>query len=115
MRISDWSSDVCSSDLSPCGACLLPQKEAWSGLMRFMTVLPSRPDAGGGILTRRMGRAEGGFQRRNWSTHPPGPLRTGYKPIPGLHGDGCRCALRSEKHTSELQSLMRNSYAGFLL
>src|SRR3546814_13095897 len=61
--------------------------------MRFMTVLPSRPDAGGGILTRRMGRAEGGFQRRNWSTHPPGPLRTGYKPITGLHGDGFRCAL----------------------
>src|SRR3546814_17911885 len=61
--------------------------------MRFMPVLPSRPDAGGGILTRRLGRAEGGFQRRNWSSHPPGPLRTGYKPITGLHGDGFRCAL----------------------
>src|SRR3546814_5896704 len=27
----------------------------------------------------------------------------------------CACAKRSEEHTSELQSLMRNSYAGFCL
>src|SRR3546814_6937356 len=29
--------------------------------------------------------------------------------------DQFRCTLRSEEHTSELQTLMRNSYAGFCL
>src|SRR3546814_4932257 len=31
------------------------------------------------------------------------------------YGGHCAWAMRSEEHTSELQSLMRNSYAGFCL
>src|SRR3546814_9644219 len=54
----------------------------------------ARPDAGGGGLCRRAaaGRARGGVVRRQH-----------------LH------SARSEEHTSELQSLMRTSYAVFCL
>src|SRR3546814_3801745 len=37
-------------------------------------------------------------------------IRRALAPVPGLHG-----LSRSEEHTSELQSLMRNSYAVFCL
>src|SRR3546814_2097760 len=37
------------------------------------------------------------------------------KPIPKQNGAPLRLAVRSEEHTSELQSLMRNSYAVFCL
>src|SRR3546814_9363511 len=116
MRISDWSSDVCSSDLrSPA---------------------ESRGDvqAGGGHGngTRRMIAAETltvpitrslARHFHGGSFRPPAPART--------HGkaailDTVGCALgalkeervrniRSEEHTSELQSLMRISYAVFCL
>src|SRR3546814_2618424 len=36
-------------------------------------------------------------------------------PHPGFGGSGCRPPRRSEEHTSELQSLMRISYAVFCL
>src|SRR3546814_1646324 len=46
--------------------------------------------------------------------------RAGYRRLPELdveacHATGHRCADRSEEHTSELQSLMRISYAVFCL
>src|SRR3546814_6494925 len=100
MRISDWSSDVCSSDLA-------------TG--------PTR-------------------SRRRSSPPPPFPARRSYRRSPNgmscqcLHPDGSEswdrgfgrstpgCAgsssplyRRSEEHTSELQSLMRISYAVFCL
>src|SRR3546814_8162873 len=84
MRISDWSSDVCSSDLlhfhGRCGICGLEN-----------------------------------------------PCKCS---VPGHHGFGSQCwwrasramaprntarPVRSEEHTSELQSLMRISYAVFCL
>src|SRR3546814_6833548 len=84
MRISDWSSDVCSSDLS-------------SRNRR------SSAAAGG---TRRS--RDGGTSAFSW---PParadGPCR-------GVLCHGCY-PYRSEEHTSELQSLMRISYAVFCL
>src|SRR3546814_5619536 len=87
MRISDWSSDVCSSDLPGC-----------------------RP------------RTAGSRARQNWS----GPRSHGWKPAdPGRNSAGSGSAGRgpppsprtdrSEEHTSELQSLMRISYAVFCL
>src|SRR3546814_3866458 len=44
-------------------------------------------------------------------------LNMGVRAINGLPtvGEGQRVAIRSEEHTSELQSLMRNSYAVFCL
>src|SRR3546814_2777143 len=42
-------------------------------------------------------------------------LRTLCRAAYGRFGHGAVTPLRSEEHTSELQSLMRNSYAGFCL
>src|SRR3546814_2724034 len=107
MRISDWSSDVCSSDLGSA---------------------PARPAGGraagaGGGAAGRHARAERGEQlprpdaaplggpggrdptRRQGPAGPGGPQRS------DTHGP----AGRSEEHTSELQSLMRSSYAVFYL
>src|SRR3546814_3401632 len=116
MRISDWSSDVCSSDLR-------------------QRVLSAEPDlalpgpAGGG--TRRLhaanvrSRHQGGRQRwrrrrltRNDHYHPRhanarARCRTcNAGTWPDAHSAGHRTG-RSEEHMSELQSLMRISYAVF--
>src|SRR3546814_1635360 len=81
MRISDWSSDVCSSDLDS------------SRRQRGLALPGERrcaPDADRG--DRDAGRAASGVGQGRQC--PP----------------ACR---RSEEHTSELQSLMRISYAVF--
>src|SRR3546814_2481205 len=93
MRISDWSSDVCSSDLDNQHRklCPLPPQRAWRG----------------------SGRSRGRKARRLAVYHPascsfeknilrPRPLQV-YR-IDQFMG------ARSEGHTSELQSLMRISY-----
>src|SRR3546814_8428049 len=106
MRISDWSSDVCSSDLDcirslpkcqrtgRCGPSSYPAATETTAL-RWREMRISTPS------TRRDRRAK---TRRQCLY--PGPLVSikGYCP-----------ARRSEEHTSELQSLMRISYAVFCL
>src|SRR3546814_8760685 len=97
MRISDWSSDVCSSDLAVADADpfdLHPgdQHVGQSGAQH-------RP----GADRRRLGVAAivavlGSPDRRRRARRPP-----------------LQDARRSEEHTSELQSLMRISYAVFCL
>src|SRR3546814_4020103 len=97
MRISDWSSDVCSSDLA---ARRLGQSQQPLDGHRHRV----RP----GARSARRERAPG---------HRP-PLSPAARRAPqpraggdcGLGGEG-----RSEEHTSELQSLMRISYAVFCL
>src|SRR3546814_2757774 len=88
MRISDWSSDVCSSDLrlrqQPSVACRPIACSSAAFLCR---------STGGPALS--CGRAAGGGD-----------------PAPTSHTG---CGARSEEHTSELQSLMRISYAVFCL
>src|SRR3546814_4961326 len=81
MRISDWSSDVCSSDLIPRRA-----RRAGAGDPRVRAAarldeLGRAADRGAGVRARRAFIAQ----------------------------------RRSEEHTSELQSLMRISYAVFCL
>src|SRR3546814_5983213 len=92
LRISDWSSDVCSSDLrSTC-----------------------RPSAACGRARSRSARSQ--CARDVDARRPPAdPARQQVDPLRGGHEarDGPRP--RSEEHTSELQSLMRNSYADFCL
>src|SRR3546814_9351623 len=89
MRISDWSSDVCSSDLAR--TLCHGQGQA--------------RDRGFG----RTGPAHGYGAARRWRTER-GPCRgTRHRRYCG------REAQRSEEHTSELQSLMRTSYAVFSL
>src|SRR3546814_4346317 len=91
MRISDWSSDVCSSDL---GVRLAAGSFPCSLTSRQIPIFPySSP------TRARTGR--------------PLPItcsRAGYRPA-----RWCSTRTRSEEHTSELQSLMRISYAVFCL
>src|SRR3546814_9175315 len=98
MRISDWSSDVCSSVLA-----LAPLIEAapnravkWQlQMVRFSPNVPFRKSA---------------IMRLEWhmrSTSSCAEVLPSRRPIQN-HG-------RSEEHTSELQSLMRISYAVYCL
>src|SRR3546814_5029089 len=90
MRISDGSSDVCSSDLAEQGA---PEHAVFPSPFRRH---PARHDD---AVQRGVGS---GGQRRGAAAQ--------YH-----HHYTRRCRLRSEEHTSELQSLMRISYAVFCL
>src|SRR3546814_8590776 len=106
MRISDWSSDVCSSDLCPVRN---------GGL--------SVPVAACDHIDPRLDQAA---WRAPLAEPAPAGLRGGGR---GLHSlcdagegqSGCPQNIsadpgdRSEEHTSELQSLMRISYAVFCL
>src|SRR3546814_5739287 len=118
MRISDWSSDVCSSDLGfkrsrQTGHSLSSIQEirfkedvdvvgAWMpGLMRSCPICqqldPVRP-------------------RPSRDSIRPSPLSTACAASEGLSTRLWMIGrLRSEEHTSELQSLMRISYAVFCL
>src|SRR3546814_2806009 len=95
MRISDWSSDVCSSDLRP------DRRDP----RRRHTDRSEGPRAGG-EGNRRTSRSAG-LKRPPLAAPPP------IAHIP--RHDQSPCAKRSEEHTSELQSLMRISYAVFCL
>src|SRR3546814_7561945 len=91
MRISDWSSDVCSSDLAH-------QHE--SGDRRCLGV--DRADPGIAPQSHApAGHAICGRRRARHADH----VQDYIKRTPG----------KSEEHTSELQSLMRISYAVFCL
>src|SRR3546814_10862234 len=114
MRISDWSSDVGSSDLAdprPCrdqeGQGLCPGRECGRQISRRPALRRHHRRAGQGAagaaelserLWRDLGEARR-YRRADLRDHRGDALR---------HG-------RSEEHTSELQSLMRISYAVFCL
>src|SRR3546814_8055500 len=96
MRISDWSSDVCSSDLPFLELNIIRGNSAEPELVQAIkdvvgVDLPVRPN------TVAVGRAYA-----LWWLGPDEWLAQSTDAIP-----------RSEEHTSELQSLMRSSYAGF--
>src|SRR3546814_3132123 len=109
MRISDWSSDVCSSDLDRL-ARRFQRRRPFAGLpdlaVRFAANCPgARPVIDD--LRHRRGECMAAVAQ---VLEPGQRLRR--RP-----GNGHRVAarLRSEEHTSELQSLMRISYAVFCL
>src|SRR3546814_8663250 len=108
MRISDWSSDVGSSDF---------KKVNWSDMMGLdlgevaenrRIILTGRPamvpvDGDAAVALLEHGAGEGlDFGKADG------------RPAERVPGDG-RGLDRSEEHTSELQSLMRISYAVFCL
>src|SRR3546814_6118038 len=104
MRISDWSSDVCSSDLSPTRRNNPHCGKHWRGSSKpFRRDDSDPPNAKAGAGNRRGQISE----QRLWNARC---LILGesafFKPF-AQH--------RSEEHTSELQSLMRISYAVFCL
>src|SRR3546814_2853678 len=84
MRISDWSSDVCSSDLTPASSTVDSLETAVidGKLVRVVSWYDN----------------EWGFSNRMVDT-----------------AGAMAKLIRSEEHTSELQSLMRISYAVFCL
>src|SRR3546814_2610831 len=105
MRISDWSSDVCSSDL------IAQSFEP--------ALLADRINNGLNVLGRRIGGKcrqfpVQAFQRCNFHTLRLATEKRGRDEIP-IIGQRVTNKARSEEHTSELQSLMRISYAVFCL
>src|SRR3546814_9294173 len=114
MRISDWSSDVCSSDLLPEDA-LDRQSDA---VHRHRTVGRCRTvDLLGAAIPARHGRAAGIriLRQHDWRHRRAAGARA--FPVEGriaASRSRPQCG-RSEEHTSELQSLMRISYAVFCL
>src|SRR3546814_6883369 len=94
MRSSDWSSDVCSSDLSSHGARSRAQRSA-----------------------SRAGYASSETKEFRYCQMARRISRSGPSSLP----DSISMAIstfpprRSEEHTSELQSLMRITYAAFCL
>src|SRR3546814_2417444 len=112
MRISDWSSDVCSSDLA--GAC-----PAGLGAVALARRLAHRRHGAGGADGVR-GAAHRG---RCWdgpdiaqpvAVRDPDGRGAGVGAGAGAVA-GAQAVRRSEENTSDLQSLMRISYAVFCL
>src|SRR3546814_3696292 len=117
MRISDWSSDVCSSDLR--GAVRVDVNMAWSELQaaRGMAALADagcelveQPVASATALARLVRRFPIALMADE-SLHGPVSAFDLAK-VAGVDVFAVKTE-RSEEHTSELQSLMRNSYAVF--
>src|SRR3546814_4161861 len=109
MRISDWSSDVCSSDLH--GADDRHQRAGAVG--RCYPGLCFRPVD---FVV---------YQRRGQPSLIPFQFKRLYQGVKFMDAQAATligaglaaigAGLRSEEHTSELQSLMRTSYAVFCL
>src|SRR3546814_6996911 len=112
MRISDWSSDVCSSDLELTVTYLAGQIENGVDAVQLF-------DSWAGSLSPAQyeqwviaPNAE--IVRRLKALHPDTPV-IGFPKGAGGKLRAYADETRSEEHTSELQSLMRISYAVFCL
>src|SRR3546814_10869554 len=137
MRISDWSSDVCSSDLtkdtrrkfelwvfrditdesrlSLLKLVGLPVNEIGKvhshqriGLKLVLRQLASTYHQADDATVERVARAIAKYERGDWCRRLEWQNWIG-------HAKAAIAAMRSEEHTSELQSLMRISYAVFCL
>src|SRR3546814_5500642 len=145
MRISDWSSDVCSSDLGNqlCGGnAHADAKHAMPGRQPCVTVSrraaddrhvvdADRSPAEPFLALHRPDRFVQVLRRAAFERVEPAPVERAVvagefhraaepvAAVPGRHADAAlvqhQRPLRSEEHTSELQSLMRISYAVFCL
>src|SRR3546814_8411021 len=118
MRISDWSSDVCSSDLGR-RQCLDRQRRIRARLCRVDPRCRRRPElfrdgdqpcrAYGepacprGAYEHALPRDDQTLVWRRSRPPPADPLSRGHRRLSR--------AARLEEHTSELQSIMRTSYA----
>src|SRR3546814_10762659 len=114
MRISDWSSDVCSSDLLVQRHPGLHHRLACRDGREAAGEKRARPVGAGAEVVETVAPARQAVGRRVvWRLAKCGAVvhRCGLLLV--LTGS-CR-SNRSEEHTSELQSLMRISYAVFCL
>src|SRR3546814_2678504 len=113
MRISDWSSDVCSSDLADHGEGVVAAEIA-GPLARSDGLLAGVDQVGVDlVLGRERADAEQAVLRLQPHVHAVGDVVGHQRRQADAKVDVH--AVRSEEHTSELQSLMRNSYAVFCL
>src|SRR3546814_1039954 len=112
MRISDWSSDVCSSDLR-----LIGDARLMSGDARKLLRVGLANYAAGALLMPYGRFAEAALAERHDVERLAQRFGVSFEQVchrlstlqrPGARG-------RSAEHTSELQSLMRISYAVFCL
>src|SRR3546814_1633681 len=111
MRISDWSSDVCSSDLKIAGQGINITPDLLHVAETAPLILPIHRDLDA-LREDASGAGKIGTTRRGIG--PAYEDKVGRRAIricDLAHLDD----LRSEEHTSELQSLMRISYAVFCL
>src|SRR3546814_7137667 len=107
MRISDWSSDVCSSDL-------LAGIDVGHDAEVAVTVDGSGASHGDSrnLCPVDQGRKWPDAALRRLPESSCDPVGTGSRIGVGVRGAAAPGAdARSEEHTSELQSLMRSSYA----
>src|SRR3546814_9168941 len=134
MRSSDWSSDVCSSDLTGqpfLFGCSCGRQSGWTSFS-----FPSLPPALSGLSQSRgcltmvvsLYMRTPGYRPRDWEKRGAGTHVIAIRRERGRRGhaynggrgkgpagDAAAPMDRSEEHTSELQSLMRISYAVFCL
>src|SRR3546814_6863797 len=116
MRISDWSSDVCSSDLTGAYAALEAARVAvdqirFDGLERFVIDLEPLGGVVAHVVLDDVGlpdQIEQDFHRARIFQIQRDRLLAAVRHVGDVHA-----VPRSEEHTSELQYLMRNSYAVF--
>src|SRR3546814_5906771 len=117
MRISDWSSDVCSSDLLlPAVVSAFDRQHAYPDIADYELLLDRSAEAAwiateGNAFNHATSRvpdvaAEAECQRASGR-----PIKDRVE----ISASGRVRQTRSEEHTSELQSLMRISYAVFCL
>src|SRR3546814_4674464 len=141
MRISDWSSDVCSSDLVNSAAVSRPEviaeiADRFGSQCVVASVDARRVGGGHWEIFTHGGRRATGIDALAHAARLAG-LGAGELLVTSMDGDGTRQGydlaltraiadsvsvpviasggVRSEEHTSELQSLMRISYAVFCL
>src|SRR3546814_1547462 len=121
MRISDWSSDVCSSDLAGAGAHaravevdVHQQPAVFRRADQERLALHRERQAGRvpAIAIQKQVLAIAQPEQRDWLEAAVAG-RAEHDRVVRLHA--AELGRRSEEHTSELQSLMRISYAVFCL
>src|SRR3546814_2798078 len=127
MRISDWSSDVCSSDLL--GFVDDPRKgssyQRWPRESAFVPIVGGGPEfsTSAELTTTHRNSPDPGPRNFRWLNlgsidrkrdEKRGEI-SAVRFLSPRQGDEAIPDIRSEEHTSELQSLMRTSYAVFFL
>src|SRR3546814_6855229 len=116
MRISDWSSDVCSSDLRKTIAWITGLPLHPVGIVDGNGAAAAEVDDQNREPDRRLAGGHGQHEHRE---HLPDEVakRGAERDKIDIHReqDQLDRHQRSEEHTSELQSLMRISYAVFCL
>src|SRR3546814_1121338 len=126
MRISDWSSDVCSSDLQAVRAIIMEKGRLTNGQAETILAESRQEEVTPEAMTEMLDSVEVNLSQlselvqrsQNEANHYGDALQAQVKdlavpekagPVMGQLIALTRSMIRSEEHTSELQSLMRTS------